>query len=301
MILVIGESGQVANALRERAAAFGEQRSWVFLNRARLDLEFPERIEADLEAIVADLRPRLVINTAAYTAVDKAETEREKAFLINATSVGAIGRVCQSQDLPLIHFSTDYVYAGHGTSLQLESEPIAPLNVYGLSKAAGESAVTESGVKCLIFRTSWVYHHMGNNFVRTILRLAADREELNVVADQIGSPTSALALADAVIGTVNKRCLEPGFDAWGVYNLAGKGTTSWYEFACAIIQEARALGFSLRVQRVNAITTAEFPTPAHRPLNSRLNQGKLESVFGLRLPPWNDSLRDCLEHIGRSI
>ena len=283
MICVLGSTGQVATALKETGRS-----GLTFLGRDQADFTKPDQVVACLEK----LAPKFVVNAAAYTAVDLAEKERDLAFQVNAHSVGRIARYCAEHRVPLVHYSTDYVYDGTGTSPWKESDPIRPQNAYGESKAEGEKAVRESGAPHLILRTSWVYHSTGKNFVQTMLRLGAERETLSVVGDQVGSPTSARAIAEATL-----KLIDSGKSEWGTYNLAGSGFTSWHGFALKIFELAREMGFPLKVGEVKDIPSSAYPTPAKRPLNSRLNQEKLLSAFGVQLPPWERSLRDCLAAI----
>ncbi len=294
MICVLGRSGQVAGALREVWQGTGLSRAQdiCFLGRAEADFLKPNSVVEALERI----RPTLVINTAAYTAVDLAETEAQNASRINALAVREIAGYGARTKTPLIHFSTDYVYDGSGEKPWRETDPVSPLSAYGKSKAQGDFEIQNSGASHLIFRTSWVYHHEGKNFVRTMLRLGAERDELAVVDDQIGSPTSALSIARATFAAA-EAALAPGFSRWGVYHMAGQGAVSWFEFATEIFRQARLLGFPVKVQSVKRIATSAYPTPARRPLNSRLDQSKLRNELGLSLPSWTESLGETLTAI----
>lgn len=293
MILVLGRTGQIARAIHEQVT----EKRW-----SAREVHFAGRDEADFlkpETVVATIQkwnPRWVINCVAYTAVDKAETEPESAFQVNADTVGKIARLCSTSGSRLIHYSSDYVYDGAGHEARGEDQPLNPLSVYGKSKARGDEAVLASGTHALIFRTSWVYHHEGQNFVRTMLRLGAEREELSIVADQIGAPTSALAIARATLQAIRRVENEP-FSGWGVYHMAGQGEASWHGFATEVFRLAREKGLPIRVRDVRSILTSQYPTPARRPLNSRLNQLKLREVLGVELPAWQESLAEVIDRI----
>ena len=251
---------------------------------------------AALTAAVADFRPDLVVNAAAYTAVDKAEDEAEQAFLMNRDGAANVAAAALGAGVPLIHISTDYVYDGSKPSPYVETDPAAPLGVYGASKLAGETAVAALGGDPVILRTSWVYSPDGGNFVKTMLRLAGERAEVGVVDDQWGAPTLASDLAQAIV-SIADLLLSSGNRAnlAGVYHAACAGETTWYRFARAIMAGAAVRGG--RSARVRAITTAEYPTRAKRPANSRLDCSKLARTFGIRLPPWQASLDACLDQL----
>lgn len=285
-ILVVGRSGQVARALDERG--FGDV-PHVALGRDGADVT-----DADaLARVFAVHRPRLVVNAAAYTAVDKAENERALAFAVNAEGPAHLAALCARAKIPLIHISTDYVFDGRKDGPYLEDDPLAPLGVYGASKAAGEAGVRARLAEHVILRTSWVYSATGSNFVKTMLRLAESRDELSVVDDQHGAPTSARDIADA-IGTIAARLME-GAGAYGTYHLAGGGETTWCGFARAIFAKAAAHG--IRAPKISAIATEDYPTAARRPMNSRLDCGKIERTYGIRLPAWEASLDLCLDDL----
>lgn len=284
-IAVLGANGQVGSAL---VALLGERA--VPLTRAQADFAKPETLAAVLDSI----RPDAVINAAAYTAVDKAEEERAAAFAANAESPAALARWCVEQDVPLVHYSTDYVFDGEGETPWRENDPKAPLNVYGASKLAGEAAVEESGAKYLIFRISWVYDATGKNFMNTMLRLGADRDTLNVVADQYGAPCYAPDIAEYTLRALEKAAHMPKFPS-GIYHMVHGGTTTWHGFAEAIFSGARQMGKELRVQTVGAIPASAYPTPAKRPQNSRMDCSLFRSVFGLELPQWEQGLSNALK------
>jgi dTDP-4-dehydrorhamnose reductase len=296
-ILVTGVSGQVGSALAARLPA-----SAIVLaaDRSALDLAAPQTIAATLDR----LAPDLIVNPAAYTAVDKAEDEPELAMRINADAPGALARWAATRDVPLIHFSTDYVFDGSGTRGWREDDVPRPLSVYGATKLAGENAIRSSSGTFLIVRTSWVYAAEGKNFLRTIARLARERSELRVVADQIGAPTSAALIADAVAGMFSQdldafrqRCARAG----GLVHLAASGETSWYGFAGAIVEGLRARGVALAVERIVALASEDYPTRAQRPRNSRLDLSRLQTIFGMTPPPWQHALAPELDRLTREL
>lgn len=282
-ILLTGVSGQVGHALQQ---AFAKHEIAInAFDRAHLDL-------TDVAAIrhtVQKYQPDLIIHPAAYTAVDKAESEPELAYAINAIAPQVLAEEAIKCNARLLHFSTDYVYAGNKQGAYVESDPTQPLSVYGKSKLAGEDAIRASGVQHLIFRTSWVYGAYGKNFMNTILRLAVEREELRIVADQYGAPTSSNSIADAILDV-----LETWSTQSGTYHLVNAGVTTWHGFAQAIIEGYGKLGLSPRLKislpNIHAITTQDYPTPAIRPANSLLNCAKLAQDFGVTLPDWHQAL-----------
>ena len=249
----------------------------------------PQAIPSALDRLVPDI----IVNPAAYTAVDKAEDEPELAMRVNAQAPGIIARWAAARHVPLIHFSTDYVFDGSGERAWREDDSPHPLSAYGASKLAGENEVRAAGGTCLIVRTSWVYAAAGKNFLRTIARLARERAELRIVADQTGGPTSAALIADTIarilsdgIESLRARCLQSG----GIVHVAAAGETSWHGFACAIVEGLRERGVKLAVERVAPISTDQYPTKARRPLNSRLDLTRLQSVFGITPPHWREAL-----------
>jgi dTDP-4-dehydrorhamnose reductase len=242
--------------------------------------------------------PDLIINPAAYTAVDKAEDEADLAQRINGEAPGIIARWAARRAVPLIHFSTDYVYDGGGTRARRETDAPHPLSVYGKTKLAGEEAVRAAGGSFLIFRTCWVYAAQGKNFLRTISRLALERKELRVVGDQIGAPTTAALIADAVTQIVRGgigRLQERSAQASGLVHICASGETSWHGFTCAIVEGLRRRGVTLAVDKVISIRTDEYPTRAARPLNSRLDLGRLRDIFGIVPPQWETALAPELD------
>jgi dTDP-4-dehydrorhamnose reductase len=262
MIIVLGAKGQVGNDLVE------------LLSLKNVEVRGFSREEADLTHIddlvakLTVLKPTAVINAAAYTAVDLAEKEPDKAFQINGVAPGALARWCASRDIPFVHYSTDYVFSGIGDRPWTETDPTGPLSVYGQSKLAGEEAILAAGGKSLILRTSWVYSAYGKNFLNTMLRLAAEKDELRIVNDQFAA---------------------------GIFHVCNLGETTWYEFAREIFTLARSLGNELRVQKITPIRTDEYPTPAKRPLNSRLSSLRLLDTFAIELPEWRVALKECME------
>lgn len=296
MILLTGPSGQVGSAFLKLLPT-GDV---LPISRADLDLSRPDEIPERLNRIVADLPPsqkiRAFIHPAAYTAVDQAETDRDVARRVNAEAPGAIARWCAGRGIPMIHFSTDYVFDGSGTHPWKESDPTGPVSIYGRTKQEGEEQVQAAGGKHLIFRTSWVYAPKGKNFVLTMLKLGVERDSLRVVADQIGAPTYAPDIARAALDALTAAEAKPTFPT-GVYHLCNSGETSWHGFATRIFDLARSAGFPLRVQSVDPISTADFPTPARRPSNSRMDCSLLERTFDVRLRPWDSALSECLQEI----
>ena len=281
-LLVTGRNGQVATSLAERAATHPGIEV-LALGRPELDLESP----ATVEAAIAAARPDLVVNAAAYTAVDKAESDSGRAFAANRDGAAAAARAAARLGVPVIHLSTDYVYPGDKPSPYVESDATGPSSVYGQSKLEGEQAVMAAHPQALIFRTSWVYSPFGANFVKTMLRIGKDRDVVRVVADQHGNPTSAIDIADAILR------LAPGLGstpAGGIYHLCGSGSTTWCGLAQAIFAESGKLGGP--APRVEAITTAEYPTPARRPASSRMDTAAFTARFGFALRPWPDAVTE---------
>lgn len=292
-ILLLGKNGQLGWELQRALAPLGEL--------VAMDRHGDQGLTGDLSDLnglrhtLQILKPDVVVNAAAYTAVDKAESEPELANLINAEAPAVLAEETQKQGSLLVHYSTDYVFDGRGQCPWKESDITGPVNVYGASKLAGEQAIQQSGCRYLIFRTSWVYGTRGNNFARTMLRLAAEREALNVIADQIGVPTGADLLADVTAHALRQTLAQPELD--GLYHLAAAGATSWYDYACLVIEQASQLGWPTKVEQINPIPTQEYPTPAHRPLNSRLATNKLERTFGLTMPCWQQGVKKMLQEL----
>lgn len=282
-MLIAGANGQVGHELRRRAGIGA-----VALDRAGLDIT---RREETL-ATVARLKPRIVINAAAYTAVDKAETESEAAFAANRDGAAHLAEACRELGIPLLHLSTDYVFDGTKASAYLETDAANPQGVYARSKWEGEQRIREALPEHLILRVSWVFGAHGNNFVKTILRLARERPELRIVADQHGCPTSADAIAEALLFLADRAGSHPL--PWGTYHYTGIPATTWHGFAMAIAENARAMGLIDKVPVIHPITTREYPLPAPRPANSLLDCSGTEQQLGLKRQDWRDGLRDVL-------
>ncbi len=292
-ILLTGVSGQVGHALKTKLL----QHEVIALSRQQLDLSKVH----DIRRIVREVKPNLIINPAAYTAVDKAESEPELAYAINVTASQILADEAARLNAALIHFSTDYVYGGEKKLPYIEDDEVNPASVYGKSKLAGENAIRTVGLPHLILRTSWVYGTYGKNFLKTILRLAAEHDALHIVADQFGAPTSSESIADGVVQLI---------DIWdsqqdnqtGTYHLTNAESTSWHGFSREIVNEYNRLesernwpALKVNVENIVAITTAEYPTPAARPANSKLDNSKLKSVFNVALPSWQQGLRQVMQ------
>ena len=288
-LYVIGREGQVARALRE-AAGLDADIVFGFGARPEVDLLRPSSVEK----AIADFRPDLVVNPAAYTAVDRAESEPDLAFALNRDGARVVGAAAAAQGVPVIQLSTDYVFDGKKPGGYVESDPVNPQGVYGRSKLEGERAVAEVNARHIVLRTSWVYAPFGGNFVRTVLRLAAERERLSVVDDQTGCPTYAPDIADAII-SIGRTSAVSGWNAGfeGVTHLAGPDALTWCAFAREIVNGAARRG--RRFVPVDSISTLEYPTLATRPTNSRLSTAKLQSTFNIRLPGMKQSLAKCLD------
>lgn len=283
-ILITGQHGQVSQALQHSLKDLGEL---IVVGREQLDLSQPESIRA----VVRELKPGLIINAAAHTAVDQAESEPDLAFAINATSPGVLAEEAAALGIPLIHYSTDYVFDGSKDGPWTESDTPNPLGVYGSSKLAGEQAIEKAGGQYLILRTSWVYSLTGRNFLLTMQRLLQEREKLTIVADQIGAPTWAGAIAQSTRQLIERwRDGKPG--AWGVYHLTAAGETSWFGFAQAIGQQLSKAGKPCAT--LEPIPSSAYPTPAKRPLNSRLDCSRLQREWGVSQADWHDAMLECL-------
>lgn len=284
-ILVCGHNGQVAQALGRALAGLGEV---LLLGRDQLDLARPEQLRAPLR----DLRPDLIINAAAHTAVDQAESETELAFTINADAPRVLAEEAARQGVPLIHYSTDYVFDGSKATPYSEDDAPNPLGVYGRSKLAGEQAIGAVAGEHLILRTSWVYSQHGRNFLLTMQRLLQEKPQLKVVADQIGAPTWAATIAASTRALI-ERWQQGQAGAWGTYHLTAQGETSWFGFAQAISEQLKARG--LPCAELLPIPSSEYPTPARRPLNSRLDCTRLAEQWQVSQPHWHQALIDCLK------
>ncbi|ELY5816876.1 dTDP-4-dehydrorhamnose reductase [Cronobacter turicensis] len=289
-ILLFGKSGQVGWELQRALAPLGHIIALDFNSEDYCgDFSNPEGVAETVRRI----KPDVIVNAAAHTAVDKAEAERDFAQLLNATSVEAIAREAAKINAWVIHYSTDYVFPGTGETPWCESDATAPLNVYGETKLAGERAVQSFCPNHLIFRTSWVYAGKGNNFAKTMLRLAKERESLSVINDQYGAPTGAELLADCTAHAIRVALAKP--DVAGLYHLVASGVTTWYDFAALVFDEARKAGITLKLTDLQPVPTSAYPTPARRPQNSRLNTMKFQQQFGLVLPQWDMGVKRMLE------
>ena len=289
-ILVTGKTGQIAQSLMERAPAFNAE--VIALGRPEFDLAAP----GNPIGILSELRPDVIVSAAAYTAVDKAESDRETAFAVNAEGPRALAGAAANLGIPVLHISTDYVFDGLKQSPWIEGDEPNPQSVYGESKLAGERAVLDASGDNIVVRVGWVFSPFSANFVKTILRLAGERDTLRIVADQTGGPTSALDIADGVLAMASNIVTKPRErDLRGLFHMAPQGIATWADLAEAICDWLRVNGS--RTVAVERITTADYPTPARRPANSRLDAGRLAAVHGVRLPPWRDSLPIVLKRL----
>ncbi|AIR89963.1 dTDP-4-dehydrorhamnose reductase [Pseudomonas cremoricolorata] len=296
-ILLLGKDGQVGWELQRALIPAGEV---IALSREPMSTPYGTLCGdlANLEQLrqtIRNVEPDVIVNAAAYTAVDRAETERELALTINAQACEVMALEARRLDALLVHYSTDYVFDGTGSAAWQESDAVAPVNQYGETKLEGERLIVASGCKHLIFRTSWVYAAKGNNFAKTMLRLAREKPTLNIIADQHGVPTGAELLADIAVHALQKTLIDPRL--CGIYHLAPAGETTWYDYATYVIDFARATGERLAVENINPIPTTHFPTPARRPLNSRLDTRKLRTAFAVQLPDWKTGVTRMLMEI----
>ncbi|SCC73015.1 dTDP-4-dehydrorhamnose reductase [Acinetobacter albensis] len=292
-ILLLGKNGQVGWELQRSLAPLGEV---IALDRhghngLQGDMSKPEAVKQT----ILKLKPDIVVNASGYTAVDLAETEQDLAKQINFNAVQSIAEACMKIEALLVHYSTDYVFSGQGNSAFLESSEVDPINMYGKTKAQGEQAIVSSGCKYLIFRTSWVYAVKGKNFLKTMLNLAQQREELSIINDQIGAPTSAELIADVTAQAIREVTNENS--KIGIYHLVAGGETSWFDYANYVFEQAKLAGVELRIKKVSPIPTTAYPTPAKRPYNSRLNNQKLQSTFQLILPEWKLGVQRTLTEL----
>lgn len=290
-ILLLGSGGQVGHELRRSLALLGDV---VALDYPEFDLGQPVTVAG----IVATYAPTVIVNAAAYTAVDRAEQEPGLALAVNAESVDVLARCAAASGSLLVHFSTDYVYPGTGERPWVESDPTGPLNAYGRTKLAGDEAIARSGCRHVILRTSWVYASRGKNFVRTILRLAGERDRLSVVDDQFGTPTAASFLADVAARVIERHRHDPNAPS-GVFHAAPTGGTTWFGVAQAVLERARSRGVALKLAQDALVpcTTAEYPLPAARPRNSRLDVERLQREFGIRCPDWREDLHRIVDEL----
>ncbi|MGU3523398.1 dTDP-4-dehydrorhamnose reductase [Enterobacteriaceae bacterium C23F] len=291
-ILLFGKTGQVGWELQRALAPLGNLITLDVHSREYCgDFSNPEGIAETVRTI----KPDVIVNAAAHTAVDKAESEPDFAQLLNATSVEAIAKEAAKIGAWVVHYSTDYVFPGDGETPWRETDATAPLNVYGQTKLDGEKALQEHCAKHLIFRTSWVYAGKGNNFAKTMLRLAKERKELSVINDQFGAPTGAELLADCTAHAIRVALAKS--EVAGLYHLVASGVTTWHDYAALVFDEARNAGITLALGTLNAIDTNAYPTPAHRPCNSRLNTEKFQQNFGLVLPHWEMGVKRMLNEL----
>jgi dTDP-4-dehydrorhamnose reductase len=291
-ILVTGKNGQVGHELMRSLAPLGEL---VGVDVDEFDLAKP----AAIERLLAQVKPDLIVNPAAYTAVDKAESEANLAHAVNAAAPEVLAKYAAAKNIPIIHYSTDYVFDGTKDGLYVETDKPNPKSVYGKTKWLGEAAVRNNAPKHVILRTSWVFGSHGLNFLKTVLRLAQERDKLSIVADQFGAPTSAAMLADAT-AVIAKQLFEPGATRkYGTYHLVADGETSWHGYAHWVVTKANELGLKTKIEAdaIRPITTKEYPMPAPRPANSRLDTSKVMSVFGLNLPSWRDEVALVVESL----
>ncbi|QGM48136.1 dTDP-4-dehydrorhamnose reductase [Methylocystis heyeri] len=287
-IAVTGLQGQVVASLLERG---GSRAQIIALGRPQLDLSDASSVSAALETARCDV----IVNAAAYTAVDKAESDEDGAMRVNAAGAGHVARSAAALGVPVLHISTDYVFDGALERPYREDDATGPTGAYGRSKLEGEQRVLAAHPDAVVLRTAWVYSPFGANFLKTMLRLGETREELGVVADQIGNPTSALDIADAVLEIATRIVVDPSPALRGVFHMTGQGEASWADFAEEIFGQAQRRG--RKPVRINRIATADYPTPARRPANSRLDNSKLRQAYGVILPQWRDSVSDCVARL----
>ncbi len=291
-ILILGKQGQVAWELQRTLASLGQI---TVCGSQDLDLANPDMIRTRVRSI----QPDIIVNAAAYTAVDKAETEPDLCMSINAIAPGILAELARESQALLVHYSTDYVFDGTKTGAYSETDPTNPISVYGASKLAGEQAIIQVDCAHLIFRTTWVYGNRGKNFLLTILRLAAAKQELKIVADQIGSPTWSRSISEATAQII-AQCRHDLSSIKGLYNLSAAGKTSWHGFANQIVDRSRSIDpeLQLAIEQILPIPATDYPTPAQRPANSVLDNSKILADFGVQLPDWKVSLEQCLEMVG---
>lgn len=290
-VLLLGSNGQLG---RELAPILGVGHDLVALGRAEADLSRPDR----LRAIIEDARPEIIVNAAAYTQVDKAESEPALAATVNAEAVGVIAAAARELGALLVHYSTDYVFDGSGRRPWTEDDVPAPLGVYGATKLAGEQAIAASGCANIVLRVSWLYGRHGKNFLKTMLALAATKTELRVVADQIGAPTSVSGVAEATAAIIPSAIADGA--RRGLFHLAAAGAASWHDYATLVIETARTAGLPVTVEAIVPVPTSDYPTPARRPLNSRLDTSRLAGAFGIGLPDWREDVISLVHQLARA-
>jgi dTDP-4-dehydrorhamnose reductase len=288
-ILVMGKSGQLARSLNDWAV----QKNIPMVLAGRPEFNLENAYEVD--HIVKTVRPKVIVNTAAYTAVDRAEEEAEQAFSVNRDGAEHLACVAEHKRVPLIHVSTDYVFDGAKQTPYVEDDSTAPLNVYGRSKLEGELGVLAFYPAAIVIRSSWLYGPYGHNFLRTMLRLAQTQSAVKIVDDQRGTPTSSRQLAAGIMRMIERLDSKPSTDVGGIYHLTNQGETTWYGFAVEIFRALSRRGFT--VPKLWPIESCDYPTRAHRPHNSCLNSGKIERVFGIRLGPWREAMEACLDEL----
>lgn len=288
-VVVTGANGLIGKTMLKLLGG-----SNLALTRNQLDFTRPEEIQTSLDHLTNHLQVRAVINCAAYTRVDQAEQEQTLAMTINGDAPGELAAWCAVRDIPLVHFSSDYVFSGAGVRPWVEDDPVAPINIYGQSKAKGDHNISKRGKNWLIFRPTWVYGENGKSFYTSMLMKAKEQEVLRVVSDQVGAPTYAVPLCQAVLRGLDRACSMKVFPS-GVYHLCHNGETNWYAFCCEIIAAARRNGMALAVKQIIPVTSESFKAPAHRPLNSRLNTDKAYQVLGIRLPDWKVGFEACVQ------
>jgi dTDP-4-dehydrorhamnose reductase len=289
-ILVTGANGQVGYELSQ--LAISSEHTWRCLDRAGLDISS----QTAVDAIVDDYKPEVVINAAAYTAVDKAESEQALARSINTEACEYLAKACERHQSVFIHISTDYVFTGDLDRAYVETDPVGPTGVYGQTKLDGEIAIEQHCHKHIILRTAWVFGQHGNNFVKTMLRLGKERSELGIVADQHGAPTSAKGIAECCLSMIDAIDQQRVNNPWGIYHFSGAPFTTWYGFAEEIFKQAKQLNLIDSILKLNAISSDQFPTPAKRPANSKLNCSKLAEIFSIETDDWRFKLKEILEY-----
>lgn len=283
-VLITGAKGQVGSELVSQAAKLGHE--VIATERAQLDITKNQLIQE----FVTKTKPDVIINAAAYTAVDNAETEQDTAYKINAEAVNYLSKACKALDIPLLHISTDYVFDGSKSEPYREDDPVCPVNLYGASKRKGEEYLEQSGAKYINLRTSWVFGLQGNNFVKTMIRLAKERDEFGVIDDQIGGPTFARDIASALL-KIAEKTMATGFNNWGTYHFSGMPYVSWWEFAEFAIQTSLNLGYLHKLPKVKKLTTDQYPTPANRPNNSCMSIQKIQTNFGIEGSDWKAGVK----------
>lgn len=291
-ILLFGKNGQVGWELQRALAPLG---NLIALDRHSKEYCGDLSNPAGIAATIRSLKPQVIVNASAWTAVDKAESEVEQAHLINATAPGEMAKAAEEVGAWLVHYSTDYVFNGSGSQPWQETDATGPLNVYGQSKLAGEALISQHCSRHLIFRTSWVYAARGNNFAKTMVRLAEEREALSVINDQFGAPTGADLIADCTAHAIRQALVEPQVS--GLYHLIASGETSWHEYASMVIDHVRQQGRALKVQKIDAVASSAFPVAATRPANSRLATAKFTGTFNLVLPSWQTGVKRLLDEL----